>query len=189
MIEQEKYLQRRVAGFHDIRMDGMTDLVCRAKGASVLDIGCNRGLVGFEFANNGAAIVHGCDNYEPGLEIARGLFADLRNVESKFVNVDLTGGPPAMRAAFGDQTYDIVLCLATHHKIKRLMQPAALSELMQSLGRRSANFFAWRGTSEKPQENESDMLQLDRDMKEAGLERVHTSKISKTLGLCAIWRR
>ena len=50
-MESEKQLQRRVAGWHDIRMDGMTDLVCRAKGASVLDIGCNRGLVSFEFGS------------------------------------------------------------------------------------------------------------------------------------------
>ncbi len=188
MIEQESKLQRRVAGHHDIRMDGMTDLVCRAKGASVLDIGCNRGLVGFEFANNGAAIVYGCDYYEEGLEVARHLFKDLRNCESKFINVDLTGGVEAIKAAFGHKPFDIILLLATYHKLKRVMPADALSALMRHLGKRSEKYFAWRGTSEKATENEEEMAQLDKDL--AGeLTRVHTSTISETLGLCAIWRR
>ena len=188
-MESEKQLQRRVAGYHDIRMDGMTDLVCRAKGASVLDIGCNRGLVGFEFANNGATLVHGCDFYEEGLTVARHLFQDLRNCESRFQNVDLTGGVEAIKAAFGHKPYDIVLVLATYHKLKRVMPADALSALMKHLGKRAQNYFAWRGTSFQAKENHEEMTQLDRDMDEAGLRRVHTSEISETLGLCAIWKR
>ena len=188
-MEKDKYLQRRVAGYHDIRMDGMTDLVCRAKGATVLDIGCNRGLVAFEFANNGATLVHGCDNFEPGLDIARGIFADLRNCESKFVNVDLTNGAPAMTDALGEQTYDIAVMLATYHKIKRGMGSAALSALMKHIGKRTNKYFAWRGTSEKPLENEEEMVQLDKDLLGVGFKRIHTSYISEWLGLCAIWRK
>ena len=188
-MESEKQLQRRVAGHHDIRMDGMTDLVCRAKGASVFDIGCNRGLVGFEFANNGAAVVHGCDNYAAGVQFARELFIDLRAVQSKFEVVDLAQGHPAVTAAFGDTRYDIVLCLATYHKLKRLMDEGSLSALMRHFGKRAMNYFAWRGTSDKPDENAEEMTRLDSDMKNAGLRRIHTSRISETLGLCAIWRR
>ena len=170
-------------------MDGMTDLVCRAKGASVFDIGCNRGLVGFEFANNGAAVVHGCDNYEPGIRFARELFIDLRSVQAKFEVVDLTGGPDAVRAAFGEQTYDMVLCLATYHKLRRVMGAGALSTLMRHFGKRTLNYFAWRGTSGEQNESIEEMRQLDIDLKEAGLKRIHTSSISEQLGLCAIWKR
>jgi ribosomal protein L11 methylase PrmA len=189
VIEHESKLQRRVAGYHDIRMDGMTDLVCRAKGASVLDIGCNRGLVGFEFANNGAALVHGCDFYEDGLEVARHLFKDLRNCESKFINIDLTGGIEPFKEAFGHKPYDIILLLATYHKIKREMSHEALSGLMKHLGKRTTKYFAWRGTSEKEAENLDEMARLDKDLLEGGLVRVHTSTISEYLGLCAIWRK
>ena len=70
-------------GYHDIRLDGLTDLLLRARDASVLDLGCNRGLVGFEFANNGAQLVHGIDIYKEGIWTARQLFADLRNCELK----------------------------------------------------------------------------------------------------------
>lgn len=181
-------LMRRVAGWHDVRMDGMTDLVMRARGASVLDIGCNRGLVGFEFACNGASIVHGCDIFGPGIVTAREIFADLRSVQSKFEVVDLTGGPKAFAAAFGAQDYDFVVLLATYHKLKRIMAPDALAELMTDFARRCAGFLAWRGTSDKPDENWQEMKALDDLLAPRGLRRRHTSELSD-LGLAAIWAR
>lgn len=178
-------IERRVAGYHDIRMDGMTDLVVRARGASVLDVGCNRGLVGFEMAQNGAKVVHGCDNYELGILTAKELFADLRSVEIQFEVVDLTRGPGAL-VPFGDRRYDIVLMLATYHKLKRVMEPSVLSELMRNLGGRTLRYFGWRATSTEHAENEREMATLDREL---GLKRIHTSTISEELGLCAIWAR
>jgi SAM-dependent methyltransferase len=187
VIKTEHGLQRRVAGYHDIRMDGMTDLVMRARDASVLDIGCNRGLVAFEMANNGATTVHGCDNYAEGIETARHVFADMRHVKSRFEVVDLTAGPRSL-AAF-EPKYDIVLMLATYHKIKRIMPPAALSELMRHFGRMTTGYFGWRATSDKPEENEQEVAALDADMAAGGLSRIHTSYISRQLGVAAIWAR
>lgn len=187
--ESEYKLQRRVAGYHDIRMDGMTDLVIRAKGASVFDIGCNRGLVAFEMANNGATVCHGCDIFEPGIQTAREIFADLRAVESHFAVLDLTGGAEVVANEFGATQYDIVLCLATYHKLKRIMPYPSLSALMQHFGKRTKRYFAWRGTSDKPAENEDEIRDLDWDMKQVGLKRIHTSYISEVLGVAAIWAR
>lgn len=181
-------LHRRVAGYHDIRLDGVTDLLLRAPGASVMDVGCNRGLVGFEFANNGATLVHGCDNYVEGIETARHLFCDLRSVESKFEVVDLAGGPPSL-APFGPQRYDIVVMLATYHKLKRIMTPENMSALVRDFGNRTVKYFAWRATSEKTNENEGEMQQLDKDLGTCGLKRIHTSYISQALGVAAIWAR
>jgi SAM-dependent methyltransferase len=174
-----------VAGYHDIRLDGMLDILLRCRGASVLDVGCNRGLVGFELANNGATVVHGCDIYEEGIATARGLFIDLRSVESKFEVVDLTG-PGALGMAFGDSRYDIVVMLATMHKLKRVMTAEAMSLLLRDLGGRTKKYFCWRATSDKPDENWAEMKWLD---KELSLKRIHTSSISESLGICAIWRR
>lgn len=181
-------IQRRVAGYSDVRLDGISDLVLRARGASVFDIGCNRGMVGYEFAVNGAKLVHGCDNYEPGIAAAREVFADLRAVDSRFEVVDLTGGPAALKA-FGQRRYDVVLCLATYHKLKRVMDGAPLSELMRHFGRMTKSWFAWRGTSDKPTENEEEMAALDRDLAEVGFKRLHTSYLSAELGVAAIWGR
>lgn len=179
-------VQRRVAGYHDFRMDGMSDLVLRAKDKSVFDIGCNRGMVGFEFACNGAKVVHGCDIYEQGILAAREVFADLRAVKSRFEVADLTGGPDALKV-FGGQKYDIVLCLATYHKLKRIMPAEELAALMQHFGRMTKGYFAWRGTSDKHDENEQEIAFLDRDLAEIGLKRIHTSYISAELGAAAIW--
>lgn len=181
-------VQRRVAGYHDVRMDGISDLVLRARGKSVFDIGCNRGMVGFEFATNGASVVHGCDIYEKGIETAREAFADLRSVESRFEVIDLTKGPAAL-APFGGRKYDITICLATYHKLKRVMSPADLSTLMQHFGRSTLGYFGWRATSDKPDENDEEIVALDRDLGVVGLTRIHTSYISTELGVAAIWAR
>lgn len=189
LLSSENKLMRRVAGYHDIRMDGMTDLVVRAKDARVLDIGCNRGLVGFEFANNGASLVHGCDIDEECIAVARHLFCDLRAVTAKFEVVDLVGGPKAFAAAFGDQKYDIVVLLATYHKLKRVMSEHDLTALIKDWGQRCEKYFAWRATSDKPAENDQEMRNLDRDLGAVGMKRIHTSHIALQLGVCAIWSK
>lgn len=181
-------VQRRVAGLNNVRMDGIFDLLLRAKGHSVFDIGCNRGMVSYQFAENYASVVHGCDIYEKGIEVAREVFADLRNTEGRFEVVDLTQGPRAL-GVFNSSGYDIVVCLATYHKLKRIMPADKLSELMVFFGRWTRKYFAWRGTSDKPDENEEEILGLDRDLKVAGLVRVHTSYLSSELGVAAIWQR
>ena len=184
----EKTLQRRVAGPHDIRMDGMYDVVLRAPGTAVMDIGCNRGQVGFEFAVNGARLVHGCDHFAEGIWAAKQWFMDMRNVESQFEVVDLSTGISAL-APFRGQRYDIMLLLATYHKLKRIMPPQALTELVQHLAKRTSQYFCWRATSEKFQENEQEMAALDRDLGAVDFQRIHTSYISKCLGVAAIWSR
>ncbi len=186
MINEYK-LQRRVAGHHDIRLDGITDLVMRSKGASVFDIGCNRGLVGFELANNGAELVHGCDNHKEGIATARGLFCDLRAVRSRFEVVDLTLGSDAVMSAFENdyqERYDIVVMLATYHKLKRIMSPYHLNKLMLHFAKRTGTYFAWRGYMD-----EIDALDALFAM-DSRLKRVHTSHLSTQLEpAAAIWAR
>lgn len=180
----EKKIERRVQGFHDLRLDGITDIVSRARGASVFDIGCNRGLAGFEFAGNGASRVMGCDNWEVGIVVCRHLFADLRSVPHRFEVVDLTGGESAIRDAFGkdaDLKHDIVLMLATYHKLKRIMPPGDLSKLMQFFGSKTARYFGWRGY-------EDEIKAIDGDLGKVGLKRIHTSMISD-IQPAAIWAR
>lgn len=181
-------LQRRVAGYHDIRLDGITDLLLRARGASVMDIGCNRGLVGFEFAQNGATRVHGCDIYGDGINCARQIFCDLRSIESQFEIVDLTQGAGALKP-FGANRYDTIVMLATYHKLKRNMAQSTLSELMVELGNRTIRYFGWRGTSEKQIENDNEIQIIDRDLVGCGLRKIHTSYISRELGVACIWER
>lgn len=182
--EDSRRLMRRVAGYHDLRLDGIGDLLHRARGASVFDIGCNRGLAGFEFAYNGASRVMGCDIYEDGISCARHLFCDMRLVKSRFEVVDLTGGEAAIRKVFGadaDLRHDIVLMLATYHKLKRIMQEQALNDLMKFFGSKTNKYFGWRGY-------ESEINDLDKQLGKVGLRRIHTSMISD-IQPAAIWAR
>lgn len=189
MVDRDPFgVQRRVIGMHDYRLDGLTDLTLRARGCSVLDLGCNRGMVCMEFANNGAASVAGCDNYEKGIEVAREVFSDVRSVASQFEVCDLTKGPNELRV-FGQYNYDMVLMLATYHKIKRKMTDDALSALMRDLGSRAARYFAWRGTKDQHEANVEEIVKLDKDLGSRGLTRIHTSHISTELGVVAIWAR
>ncbi len=177
-------LMRRVQGNHDLRLDGISDLLHRARGASVFDIGCNRGLAGFEFAYNGATRVMGCDIYEDGIICARHLFCDLRAVRNRFEVVDLTGGEKALDKAFGKDAglnHDITLMLATYHKLKRIMPKPELGDLMRHFGNKTAKFFGWRGYEEE-------IPELDQLLGRVGLTRIHTSMISD-IQPAAIWAR
>ena len=182
---------RRVHAIHDLRLDGMFELTMRCRGASVLDLGCNTGLVALEFAQCGARLVHGLDLSPGSIQTARDFFVEL-HVQHQFEAGDLTTGPACL-APFGDAGYDIVCLLGTYHKIKRPpsknyirmgargMDAEELSELMVHLGRRTLRYFAFRGDLE-------DFDQVDADMATAGLHRVLFSTLSQ-LGPCGIWER
>jgi SAM-dependent methyltransferase len=177
-------LMRRVQGDHDLRLDGISDLLSRARGLTVFDIGCNRGKAGEDFARNGAERVMGCDIDEPCIWVCRENFADMRAMPHRFEVVDLTGGEEALRKAFGkdaDLKHDIVLMLATYHKLKRIMPASSLSKLMQFFGSKTAKYFGWRGY-------EDEIKAIDADLGKVGLTRVHTSMISD-IQPAAIWAR
>lgn len=126
----------------------------------------------------------GCDNYADGIVACRHLFADLRSVKHRFEVVDLTAGADGMRKAFGpdaDLTHDIVLMLATYHKLIRIMPTPELSQLIRWFGSKTGKYFAWRGY-------EKEIKSLDHDLGRAGLKRIHTSMISD-IQPAAIWAR
>ncbi len=186
MTDDPRNLMRRVAGYHDIRMDGISDLVLRARGASVLDVGCNRGLVGFEFANNGARLVHGCDLYEDGIKTAREIFKDLSNVVSRFEVVDLT--KEGSIGVFGNYPYDIVLLLAVVHKLRRVMKEDDIREFVRKCGGLTRRYIGWRSVSNDKLKAKGEMEYMDEWLGAVGMRREQTSFISD-LGPAAIWAK
>jgi 2-polyprenyl-3-methyl-5-hydroxy-6-metoxy-1,4-benzoquinol methylase len=178
----EKHLVRRVFGIHEIRFDGISDLLLRARGASVFDVGCNRGHVGWDFAMNEARLVHGCDIHAPSIQCARMWFSEHPHVEHKFEIVDLSKGIEAVKQAFGESTYDIVLFLGVQHKLKRTMPAEQLLSLITHLGSRALTYFGWNGYVE-------DMKQMDVALEQANMTRLHTSQLVFKDRLAAIWKR
>lgn len=173
------------------RLDGLSDLLSRCAGKSVFDVGCNRGRVAYEFERYGASIIHGCDNYDKGIEAANEWFADLRDVKSRFHLVDLRGGGAAIERAFGQALlarYDIVLVLAVYHKLARVMKSDELDKLVRWLGDHCGKFFVWRGSS-------AEREPISRALP-AQFRAIHYSEISEILfdghmqrQPCAIWER
>jgi hypothetical protein len=188
-------VQRRVGGPHDYRMDGLTDLLVRAQGMSVLDVGCNRGMIAHEFACHGARMVHGCDHPEAEGDtvfIARRIFADIRQVQSRFESCDLSLGPSSL-AVFGNGGYDIVLLFATYHKLKRQMSSELLAELIRYLGLLTLRYFAWRGRidQETGGSSEGEADEIESAFAQSGhyrMKRVQWSVLSE-MGPAAIWRK
>jgi ribosomal protein L11 methylase PrmA len=181
----ENKLQRRVAGYHNVRLDGVGDILTRARDASVFDIGCSLGQVSHDFVLNGANKVHGCDIDPLCISVAKHWFHNFRAIESKFEVVDLAQGPSALD---GFDKYDIVVMLATYHKLRRVMDEKLLSALMDNIADRTLKYFVWRGTSEKAHENEYEINLLDKNFT-GKLKRIHTSTLSLQLGVAAIWAR
>jgi ribosomal protein L11 methylase PrmA len=169
-------------GFHQDRISGLRDLLWNAKDMRVLDIGTNRGLVAFEFARHGAALVHGCDIYEAGLNAAREIFTEVE-IPSQFEVVDLTEGPVALERAFGKQylaRYDIVLFLGIYHKLKEQVSEHVVFELVRHLVDRTERFFVVRTTM---------IDALAPCLGSAGLWKVHFSALSPFVGPLEIWSR
>lgn len=181
-LMDETHPVRRVAGIHEIRFDGLSDLLLRAHGCSVFDVGCNRGHVGWDFAMNGAHLVHGCDIHGPSIQCAKIWFSEHPHVESKFEVVNLEQGPESVTAAFGDQKYDIVLLIGVQHKLKRAMPEGRLIRLIQHLGDRALTYFGWNGYAE-------DLGQMDFALNSIGLTRVHTSELALPGRPAAIYKR
>lgn len=181
-LMDEKHPVRRVVGIHEIRFDGFSDLLLRAHGCSVFDVGCNRGHVGWDFAANGARLVHGCDIDGPSIQCARIWFSEHPHVESKFEIVDLEKGPAAVKQAFGDQTYDIVMFIGVQHKLKRVMTNENLAALINHLGQRALTYFAWNGYSE-------DLPFTNAIVSKLGLKLVHTSELALEGKPSVIWKK
>jgi len=173
-------VRRSGVGSHDVREVGLRDLLLYAEGSSVLDVGCNRGHVGYEFYRHGATKVHGCDIHAPSIDCARQWFTEL-TIDSRFEVVDLTRGDVELHKHFGASTYDIVLFVGVLHKLKRAMPVKDLTNLVWSLGERSSKYLGWNGYAE-------DLEFMDHTLQRAKLERIHLSQFAAP-GIAAVWKR
>jgi SAM-dependent methyltransferase len=176
---------RTIYGYYEDRLAGLRDLLRYAQGMSVLDVAMNHGLVGFEFARNGASLVHGCDYHEPAVAAARAIFAELE-IPSKFAMVDLTGGPAALESAFGRDylpRYDIVLFLGIYHKLKDQTSDDVIAELVRHLVSRTVRYFVVRASSGGL------LTEIMPVLANGGLKRVHLSALSPVVGPLEIWQR
>lgn len=100
-------------------------------GASVLDVGCNMGIVGYEVCKHGVTDYHGIDVLPDHLDVARGIFMGVP-CRSRIEALHL---PTALDRL--DSAYDVILYLAVHQHIRKAQGAEKAAETARGLFRRT----------------------------------------------------
>jgi 2-polyprenyl-3-methyl-5-hydroxy-6-metoxy-1,4-benzoquinol methylase len=110
-----------IAGVQDGKVDpqrqlrGLEPLLGLCAGKSVLDLGCAEGVISLNFAQAGAAVVHGIEVGASRVAVAREILAKT-SAQNRFWCFDLNKFDEMTEL---DDGYDIVLCLAIAQKLKQ----------------------------------------------------------------------
>lgn len=141
---------RMISGGPNDRLAGLEPLLALARGARILDIGCHKGIVAYEFAKAGAHLILGFDHSSAAVDVATELHSEFAEPH-QFEVLDLRGGSAALDGVLAKHTqqdFDIVLYLGIQHHLERQMPLADLDALVLSLAARATAFFAVRTPSE-----------------------------------------
>ena len=108
------------------------------RGKTVLDAGCNVGILAYEIAKLGPSFVHAIDGSQPELDAARVI---LRSVEIP-TRVDLVDlADDAQLRAVLDPAYDIVQLLAVYQHVHKARGDAAARRMLATLAERCRDTF------------------------------------------------
>ena len=108
------------------------------RGKTVLDAGCNVGILAYEIAKLGPSFIHAIDGSQPELDAARVI---LRSVEIP-TRVDLVDlADDAQLRAILEPGYDIVQLLAVYQHVQRVRGDAAAGRMLTTLAERCRNTF------------------------------------------------
>ena len=110
------------------RSDGLFEHGIDFKDKSVLDVGCNIGIVAYEIAKRSPSLIHGFDSHRRSIEIAQVIFHRIP-AESRFWVLDL--GHLEKRAL--SRRYDIVLLLAIDHHVRRQVGDERADDVLADL--------------------------------------------------------
>ncbi|MEW9837734.1 hypothetical protein [Mesorhizobium marinum] len=103
-------------GNWDWRLTGIFDCNVDYSGKTILDAGCNIGLIDYEISKRSPAFIHGIDSYRAGISAARHIFQGV-DVPSRFDVADL-GNDRRLRKLLLP-SYDIVLFMSVWHQVKQ----------------------------------------------------------------------
>ena len=128
------------------RFRGLEFILPYCNGCSVLDIGSCEGLISYEFARNGASLIHGFDLDPSRIEFSNQLFRNVP-VESKFIQADLAVDVESFEKKYGHivlNQYDVVLYLGVYHHLKRQMPIRRLHDFLRYLLSKTRKWFVVR---------------------------------------------
>jgi 2-polyprenyl-3-methyl-5-hydroxy-6-metoxy-1,4-benzoquinol methylase len=142
------YTWKKFTGPWHERISGLFDCGIDFAGRSVLDVGCNMGIVAYEISKRGPSFIHGLDNYRGALRVAEAVFTAVP-VESRFDLIDLRKERKLQRVLL--PSYDIVLLMEVYHQVKK-KSPAAAARAVEIIVPRSAQTVLVRGMPDQKEE-------------------------------------
>ena len=164
------------------RLEGLDPVFEFAPGRRILDLGCHRGMIGYEFARRGATVIHGFDLYAPGISAAKEIFADIP-VESRFETADLALGRTAFLHQFGDMLlprYEVVLLLSILQHLRRQMERRDVIDFLDFVLDRTAEYLVLRMPNHQ---------RIEDHILDKGFELVYLNALQHTLSPVAVYRR
>lgn len=141
-----KPLEKVYSGNIFERLEGLEPLLQDCKGASVLDIGCAEGLISYEFAKNGAAVIHGFEIDPRRVDFVKLLFQEVP-IQSEFRTANLAVDFETFKKQFLDLLlgkYDIILYLGVYHHLVKQTSRENVHRFIEELLERTNKYFAVR---------------------------------------------
>ena len=142
-------LKKLYIGTISDRVSGLFDLDLDYTGKSILDVGCNIGMVSYEISKSQPKFIHGIDSYRPAINIARNIFMGV-GAESEFHAVDLANDRALHRVL--KPQYDIVIMLSVWQHLKNAEGEQKAAEITRELAGRCEGYFLARNPMTEEEE-------------------------------------
>jgi 2-polyprenyl-3-methyl-5-hydroxy-6-metoxy-1,4-benzoquinol methylase len=130
--------EKRFKGTWEDRLDGIFSAGVDYTGKSVLDVGCNMGVVAYEISKLRPSSIHGIDVLRSHIETARMIFLG-SPVESRFDCLNL--GSQKLGRVLRPR-YDIVMLLAIYHHMQASIGQKKAREVLADIVRRTQTIVA-----------------------------------------------
>lgn len=136
------YFGKSFTGNWADRLDGLFDAGVDLKGASVLDVGCNMGIVGYEVCKNGPVRYCGVEAMRVHAFVAEMIFKGV-SIPTRVVRGNIA--KLSVRRKIFEEMYDVVLYLAVHQHIRKQVGEGAAADVLTDLFRHCAKTLVFRG--------------------------------------------
>lgn len=130
--------EKRFKGTWGDRLDGLFSVGVTYTGKSVLDVGCNMGIVAYEISKLDPSSIHGIDMLKPHIDTARMIFLGSK-ITSRFDCLNL-GSLKLSRML--DPRYDIVMLLAVYHHMQDNLGPDRARRVVADIAARAQTIVA-----------------------------------------------
>lgn len=124
--------RKRFKGTWEDRLDGLFSANVEYTGKSILDVGCNMGVVAYEISKLKPNSIHGIDILKSHIETAKMIFLG-SDVPSRFDCINLGN---RRQGRMLQPKYDIVLLLAVYHHMQRSLGAETARRVLADIVRR-----------------------------------------------------